>query len=189
MRLIMVNPPVQSIFFDKNSSFLKQSLLLLTGVIFLAIASQLSIPLQPVPLTFQSAAVILIGMSYGSRQAAYVISAYFIAGACGLPVFADFSCGIANFVGPTGGYLVSFLPAAYVCGWLAERGYTKHILTSFATTLVGATIIFAGGLSFLATFIGFQKAITLGLMPFIVSEPIKLIAVAILTSRLWKSAN
>src|SRR5262245_49962741 len=95
-----------SIFWPKENSFLNQALLVFAGVIVLAFASQLSIPLQPVPLTFQSATVVLIGMVYGARYGTYTIATYLIAGACGLPVFINYSATLSHFLSPTGGYLL-----------------------------------------------------------------------------------
>lgn len=181
-----LNSTLHSVFWSKQNTVAKQSLLILAGVIVLAMASQLSIPLIPVPLTFQSATVVLIGMAYGSRRGAYVVGAYLLAGACGLPVFADFSAGILKFFGSTGGYLIGFLPAAWLSGYLSEKGWAKHIATSFIAASLGVSIIFALGVSVLATFIGWKEAIQFGLMPFLLSESIKLIAVSCLIPRLWK---
>lgn len=181
-----LNTPMQSIFWSKHDSSLKNALLIAAGVILLALASQLSIPLNPIPLTFQSAAAILIGMTYGSRKGAAVIACYFLAGACGLPVFANFSAGPTSFFSPSGGYLLGFLPAAFLSGYLMEKGWAKNIISSFAASLLGAAIIFTCGLAVLSTFTGWQTAITLGLMPFLISESIKLILVSALVTRLWK---
>lgn len=176
----------QSIFWPKQNSILKQTLTIAIGVVLLAIGSQLSIPLFPVPLTFQSATVILIGMALGARQGAAVVASYLLVGALGLPVFADFSAGLDKFFGPTGGYLLGFLPAAYLSGYLAEKGFSKTILGSFVATLCGVSIIFLGGLSYLSLFLGWEKAIAVGLLPFVVSEAVKLFVIALFTPKMWK---
>lgn len=176
-----------NLFSATNQSLLKTSMLMLAGVIVLALASQLVIPLQPVPLTFQSATVVLIGMAYGSRNGSLVVLSYLIAGLCGIPVFANLSAGPAPFMGPTVGYLIGFLPAAFVSGYLAERGFGRHLLTSLMAALIGVGIIFFSGLSALSTFIGWDQAIQVGLLPFIASEPVKLLAVALIIPRLWKN--
>lgn len=181
-----LNSPLQSKIWAKDTTLFKQISLILAGVFALAIVSNLSIPLLPVPLTFQSATVILIGMAYGARQGSYVILSYLIAGALGLPVFADFGFGMAKFVGPTGGYLIGFLPAAFLSGYLTQNGWGKNIVTSFITACLGASVIFLSGVAVLSSFVGWHNAILFGVMPFIVSEPIKLIAVSILAQRLWK---
>lgn len=183
---LSLSPSLQSIFSQKENSLFKQIVLILAGVIVLAAASQLSIPLIPVPLTFQSATVILIGMAYGARYGTYVIATYLIAGACGLPVFADFSFGIAPFFGPTGGYLIGFLPAAFISGYLAQKGWAKGVISSFIAACLGVSIIFLLGISVLSTFVGWEKAIDVGLMPFILSEFIKLLAASLMIPRFWK---
>jgi len=180
--------PMQSIFWTQHSHFLKRMSLLLGGVVVLALASQLSIPLQPVPLTFQSATVILIGMAYGPRYGASVVAAYLLAGACGLPVFANFSFGIDKFFGPTGGYLIGFLPAAWFSGYLAQKGFAKNIFLSFMTACLGASVIFLLGVTQLASLMGWHQALMLGVAPFIISETIKLLCVACVIPKLWKPA-
>lgn len=184
---ISVNPPLQSILWPKENTLGKQTMLILAGILLLALASQLSIPLQPVPLTFQSATVILIGMACGVRLASSIIATYLIAGACGLPIFADLSGGIHHFFGPTGGYLIGFLPAAALSGYLAQKGFAKNILSSFITACLSVSVIFLLGTSVLAIFVGWHQAMLLGVMPFVLSEPIKLIAVALLAPRFWEN--
>src|SRR5579885_144824 len=184
--LFSLSSPMQSIFWPKDNSLVKQALLILAGVLVLAIASQLSIPLKPIPLTFQSATVILIGMAYGPRNGSYVVVAYLLAGLFGIPVFADFSAGLSKLFGPSMGYLFGFLPAAFLSGYLAQKGWARNILSSLAAACLGVSVIFILGVAALAKFIGWESAIELGLMPFIVTEPIKLVAVSLVIPRLWQ---
>ncbi|MES2218804.1 MAG: biotin transporter BioY [Pseudomonadota bacterium] len=173
---------------SNSSKFGQTALRIVGGVLLLAFAAQLSIPMQPVPLTFQSSAVILIAMMFGARQGALVILAYLAAGCCGLPVFANFSAGPMQFVGPTAGYLLGFLPAAYLTGYLLENGWQRNIITRFLAALAGASVIFILGVTVLSKFTGgWQSAFAFGAAPFLISEPIKLAAVAVLTSRRWKN--
>jgi biotin transport system substrate-specific component len=183
--LFSLNASMDSIFWPRENNLYKQILLIFTGVIILALASQLSIPLKPIPLTFQSATVVLLGMTYGARNGAYVIAAYYIAGICGIPVFADFSFGIEKFFGPTSGYLIGFLPAAFLSGYLAQKGWSRNIISSFLAALLGVSIIFVLGVTVLSTFVGWHHAILLGVMPFLLSESIKLIAVSSLIPKCW----
>jgi biotin transport system substrate-specific component len=157
------------------------------GALTLALASQLSIPLAPVPLTFQSATVILLGMVYGPRYGAAIVGTYLTAGILGLPVFADFSFGMHTFMGPTGGYLLGFLPAAYLSGWLAEKGCARNVILSFMAAIASASFIFLLGILQLSQFIGMQQAIALGLMPFIITETIKLFCVALVSPYAWQA--
>ena len=185
-RSLFLNAPLQSVFWSNQDTVLKHTLLILVGVFVLAFSAQLVIPLQPVPLTFQSATVILIGMTYGARYGSYTIAAYIFTGLIGLPVFENFSSGIVKFQGPTAGYLFGFLPAAFLSGLLAQYGFAKNIFTSFLVACLGAAVIFACGTFFLARMIGWDDAIAFGLTPFVLSEVIKLIAVACFVPRLWK---
>ncbi|MBX3709184.1 MAG: biotin transporter BioY [Gammaproteobacteria bacterium] len=184
--LFNIDAPMQSIFLKKENTTIKHILNILSGIIILSIASQLSIPLKPIPLTFQSATVILIGMAYGARNGSYVIIAYLLSGLCGLPVFANFSAGFSTLFDPSAGYLLGFLPAAFVSGYLSQKGWAKNIATSFIAACLGVSIIFSFGIIVLSQFIGWKNAVTSGLVPFVLSEPIKLLAVSCLIPRLWK---
>ena len=177
--------PLQSVFLTNNSK-IKSALWVLAGVFLLAFASQLNIPFRPIPLTFQSVTVILIGMAYGPRYGSYVAATYLIAGAVGMPVFASWSSGVETLTGPTAGYLLSFIPAAFVSGYLAQSGFANTIGRSFLAACIGTAIIFGIGVSVLSTSIGWHNAILFGLLPFVVSEPIKLLAVSVFVPRLWK---
>ena len=180
--------PLQSVLLAKGGPRLRELMLILGGVLLLAFASQLTIPLRPVPITFQSATVILVGMAYGARLGTITLLAYLAIGALGLPVFAEANAGMTPFFGETAGYLIGFVPAAAVSGYLAQNGWGSTILTSFAAACVGTLIIFAFGLSVLSTFIGWQQAMLYGLMPFIITEPVKLLAASAVIPRLWKKS-
>lgn len=186
--LFSLTSPVQSICWPTKSKLVKNVLLVLTGALVLAIASQLTIPLKPVPLTFQSATVLFIALIYGARLGAATIATYLAAGACGLPVFAEMYSGLdVLFFSPTSGYLWGFFFAALGVGYLAERGWGKHFISSFAAALLGAAILFSMGLLVLAHYTGWDMAYAFGLKPFLLSESIKLLAVAIVVPRFWKS--
>lgn len=171
-----------------QDSLLKDTGLILIGVALLGVAAQIIIPWHPIPLTFQSAAVVLLGLVYGSRLGAITVLSYLVAGGLGLPVFAGLSSGWVVFSGESIGYLLGFIPAAYFGGLLAERGWAGSILTTFIASLLSASIIFFTGLLVLSQFIGFQQAIWVGLMPFILTEPLKLLAIALVVPRCWKKA-
>jgi biotin transport system substrate-specific component len=173
----------------KEPAALQKTLWILAGVTILSFAAQLSIPMQPVPLTFQSSAVVLMGMIFGARQSAYMVLAYLITGLCGLPVFAEYSAGPQVFAGPTAGYLIGFLPAAYLSGYLIEHGWSRNFFTRFLAAMAGASVIFLLGVTFLTKFTGgWQAAYLLGAAPFLVSEPVKLAVVAAVTSRFKKKS-
>ena len=177
---------LKNILFNSDNSLIKKTALILAGALLLAIASQISIPLQPIPLTFQSVTVVLIGMAFGPRYGTYAIACYLFAGAMGLPVFADFTPGFIAFKGPTIGYILGFLPAAFLSGYLAQKGLAKSVIGSFIAATLGVSVIFFFGVTILSQFIGMEKAISLGLMLFIFTEPFKLLAAAFVIPRLWK---
>jgi biotin transport system substrate-specific component len=182
--VLSLNTPMQSIFWPRENSLIKQTLLVMAGVITLAISAHISIPLQPVPLTFQSAVVVLIGMAFGARLGMATLATYLIAGVCGLPVFTPSEFNL--FSRPDIGYLIGFLPAVACNGYLNQKGWAKNILTSFISACSGASIIFLFGVTVLSQFVGWHNAIWFGLMPFIVTEPLKLLAVALIVPRFWK---
>lgn len=184
--LFSMSTPLQNILVQKENNHIKQSVIVIAAALLLAVASQISIPLQPIPLTFQSATVAFIGIALGAKRGSYAIATYLLAGICGLPVFANFSFGPSALLGPSAGYLIGFLPGAYVAGYLAERGFARHAISSFVAALAAVTCIFGLGVAVLATFIGWHSALALGLMPFVVSEPFKLLAVALVAPRFWK---
>jgi biotin transport system substrate-specific component len=187
--LLSLSAPLQSVFWPKEKTLPNQILLILSGIALLTMSAHIIIPLQPVPLTFQSAAVIFVGMAYGARLGAYTLGTYLIAGMCGLPIFANHANENPLFFGSTAGYLFGFLPAAILSGYLAEKGWAKNIIRSFIASCIGAGIIFLSGLAVLSLFIGWSQAILLGFIPFIVTEPVKLFIASLIIPRLWKNGD
>ncbi len=186
---MLTTSTLQSIFWPRTqeNSFLKQLFIVLGGAILLSLSSQLSIPLQPVPLTFQSITVILLGMALGPRLGFYAVLSYLTAGFLGLPVFANFTGGLHVFFGPTAGYLMGFLPAAALSGFLAQQGFAKSVLTSFISALLGTVIIFSLGVIVLSHYTGWHNAFLFGVKPFMLTELIKLSALALFIPRCWKN--
>src|SRR3990172_4580805 len=102
--------------------------IIVLGSLFVAAMAQLSIPLQPVPVTGQTLAVLLVGIVLGSKRGALALTAYLGEGLAGLPVFAEAKSGIATVLGPTGGYLIGFIAAAWLVGLFAEWGFDRSFL-------------------------------------------------------------
>lgn len=182
-----LNQPLRSIFIPSQQNVIKNIMLMIIGTVLLAASAQLSIPFQPVPLTFQSVTVILIGLAYGSRLGMATVMSYLVAGACGLPVFAEFYAGLPVFMGPTGGYLIGFLPAVGLCGYLAENGWGKGLVSSFIAGALAAVVIFAFGATRLAQLMGWHMAWLVGIKPFLLTEALKLVLLAAMTKHFWKS--
>ena len=145
--------------------------------VLLAACSYISInlPFSPVPITGQTFGVLLIAMTLGKVRGTAVVGAYLFEGACGPPVFAGGSTGLIKFMGPTGGYLIGFVPAVYLVGYLSERGWTNSFTSAFLTMIIGTLIIFIFGISWLAVTAGFGTALSIGLYPYIPGAVIKII--------------
>lgn len=167
---------------------LYQLLAVMAGIAVLAASAHIKIPFYPVPVTMQTLAVLAIGMTYGVRLGGLTLFGYLGAGAAGAPVFAG-GAGVAYMMGPTGGYLLGFFVAAVVLGALAERGWTRGILTTVAAMVLGNAIIYLCGVSWLANMIGSEKAIQLGLLPFLYGDALKLIIAALGVPFLWSKLH
>jgi len=163
---------------DARKDLLRAALLVLTGTIFIALSARVQVPMWPVPMTMQTFAVLLIGMTFGARLAGITLLTYIAQGALGLPVFAS-GVGMASLMGPTAGYIMGFGVAAVVTGYLADRGGATGYLRSFATALLGGAIIYALGTVWLAQFIGVERAFTLGVIPFVPGDVVKCALVAL----------
>ncbi len=158
------------------------------GVGLLAAASQLSIPLQPVPVTMQTAAVLLIGLFYSHKTAIKTVLSYLAAGALGAPVFAHFSGGIAPFLGPTAGYLFGFLAAVTVMTYFRDKVAKDSFATQFIACILGSVALYACGISWLSMYVGVANAFSFGFLPFIIPDIVKGIIVAYASKNI-KSAN
>ena len=146
-------------------------------------------PFYPVPVTGQTLVVLMIGMAYGSRLGAATLLAYLVEGGMGLPVFANGGAGWAYLAGPTGGYLIGFLVAAFILGFLAERGMGRGLISTALAMLVGTAIIYVFGVTHLSGFIGFEKSIAAGLLPFLYGDALKLIVAAGLMPLAWRAVR
>ncbi|WP_376788780.1 biotin transporter BioY [Thermoflexus sp.] len=166
-------------------------LLILIGSLFTAMMAQIAIPLPftPVPITGQTLAVLLTGAALGSRRGALSMVAYVLEGSLGLPVFAGGTAGLKRLTGPTGGYLIGFIAAAFVTGWLAERGWDRRPLSTALAMLAGNVVIYLFGLPWLAMFLGGflgpKGALVLGLLPFIPGDLLKLFLATLLLPSVW----
>lgn len=158
------------------------------GALFVALAAQVAIPLpfSPVPITGQTLAVLLTGVLLGSRRAGLSMLTYLVEGGVGLPVFAGGKAGVFHLLGPTGGYLVGFVVAASLVGWLAERGWDRRFISAFAAMLLGNVVIYAVGLPWLAYFVGIEKVLLAGLLPFIPGDLVKLLLATTMLPWGWK---
>jgi len=163
-----------------------KAFLVVIGSLLLAASAQFKIPLYPVPVTGQTLVVLLIGMTYGARLGGVTVAAYLFQGAVGLPVFAGGAFGIATLFGVTGGYLFGFLAAAVAMGKLAERGMGRTVTSTVIAMLIGNLVIYLMGATWLGSFIGFEKAVAVGVVPFLYGDFAKLIVAAGLMPVAWR---
>ncbi|WP_437350546.1 biotin transporter BioY [Neorhizobium petrolearium] len=146
----------------------------LAGTLALAIASQIAVPMVPVPITMQTFAVTMIGVLYGWRLGALTVLVWLGEAMLGAPVLANGSGGLAPFAGPTAGYLASFPVMAALDGWLAERGWIgRRVVASFSAHLIANLLCLALGWAWLAALIGADKAFWAGVAPFILGAALK----------------
>ncbi len=172
----------------KPYTLLYDILCLVGGSLFVALTAQVAIPLpfSPVPITGQTLAVLLTGVLLGSRRAGLSISLYLLQGAAGLPVFAGGKAGIAHLLGPTGGYLLGFVPAAMLAGWLAEKGWDRRFGTAFTAVLLGNVVIYIFGLPWLAYFVGIERVLVAGCLPFIPGDLMKALLAMMMLPMGWR---
>jgi biotin transport system substrate-specific component len=160
---------------DGSSGVFRSVILIALGTALLALSAKVNLPLPYVPMTLQTLVVLMIGAAYGWRLGTATLLAYLAEGAIGLPVFAGPVGGLAPLVGPTAGYLFGFVGAAFVTGWLAERGWDRSVLLLFVAMALGHLLILAAGFGWLAfgVKLGVQKAWLVGIAPFIAASLIK----------------
>ena len=145
------------------------------GTALLTLSAKINLPLPYVPMTLQTLVVLMIGAAYGRGLGTATVLAYLAEGAAGLPVFAGPVGGLAALFGPTGGYLVGFAVAAFLTGWLSERGWDCSVPRLFVAMAAGHIAILALGFAWLAfgLRLGVEKAWLVGIVPFVAASLIK----------------
>jgi biotin transport system substrate-specific component len=151
-------------------------LLVTAGSLVVAVSAliQVRLPFTPIPITAQTLAVLLVGVLLGSRRGGLALLAYLGQGLAGLPVFAGGGFGLAHLLGPTGGYLIGFAAAAFLVGWLAERGWDRRPLAALGAMTLGNLVIYAIGAGWLAWMVGPNQALALGVAPFVLGDVLKI---------------
>lgn len=168
----------------------KEVAIVFAGAAVMALCAQLQVPLEPVPLTLQTLAVMVLSGALGARLGALSQALYLAMGACGLPVFASFKAGPAVLMGPTGGYLLAFIPAALLIGFLAERGWDKSLVKSVLMMVLGSLVIWTMGSLQLSLFVGgLDKAFLAGVLPFLPGDAIKIALASGVLPGLWAAAR
>jgi biotin transport system substrate-specific component len=175
----------------KDSARLYDLALVLGGSIFIALCTQIAVG-YPVPVTGQTFAVLMVGALLGARRGALSVLTYLAEGAAGLPVFAHGRAGLAALMGPTAGYLVGFVGAAYLVGMLAERGWDRRPGTTISAMILGNVVIYGFGLTWLgclAYLLGKPVGggvLAVGLYPFLAGDMLKIALAAALLPAGWR---
>lgn len=175
---------------SKAMSAARAVILVFAGSVLLTVAAKVQIPFYPVPMTMQTFVVLGLGMALGWRMGAAAVLFYLAQGAAGLPVFSgtpEKGIGLLYMAGPTGGYLFGFVLAAATCGWLAERGWDRKVLTTALAMLIGNAVIYVPGVLYLGVLFGWDKPIVeWGLTPFLLGDLAKLALAAAVLPAAWQ---
>jgi biotin transport system substrate-specific component len=163
--------------------------LVVGGALLVAVLAQVRIPLgfTPVPITLQTFGVTLVGASLGSRRGMYALVLYVLLGALGFPFYAGGQGGWEHVSGSTGGYLVGFVLAAALVGWMTERRADRRPWTAFLAFQAGSLVIFACGLAglMMTLGIGLSEALRIGWLPFVPGDLLKTAVAAGLFPAAW----
>ena len=142
-----------------------------------AVGAFVAIPIGPVPIVLQNMFVYLAGLLLGSRWGLASVGVYLLAGVCGLPVFAGGLGGIGRIVGPTGGYLIGYLPTVFLIGKISNRANPRAIFDVLAM-ICGSVALYACGITWLKIVTGMTiaKALAVGMVPFLIGDALKIAA-------------
>ncbi len=158
--------------------------------LFTALMAQIEFPLwfTPVPITGQTFAVLLAGAALGWRAGLASQALYVGLGAVGLPFYSGGDGGWNVVTGATGGYLVGFIAAAALIGYLAEREQDRSIATAIPAFLAGSAVIYLFGVTWLAHSLGVgaTEAMELGMVPFIIGDLVKVALAGVALPAAWK---
>ncbi len=172
---------------DWKVEWAKQAAIVITASLFVALCARATVPLPftPVPLTLQNFGVLAVGLLLGSRRGLAALSLYLVEGAFGMPVFSPsiLGGGIAQILGPTGGFLMAYPLVAFVAGWIYEHS-SRRFGWAALSAVAAELVLFAGGLSWLAVLThSVSLAIKLGLYWFVFAEVIKVLMAASVAAR------
>jgi biotin transport system substrate-specific component len=189
--LLTARPTIVDRFISR--SLAADALLVTAGAALTALAAQVSIPMLPVPVTGQTFAVLLVAATLGASRSALSMLLYVLVGSLGAPVFAG---GAAGFFGATTGYLIGFVAAAVVVGFLAEKGWDKTPLKTAAAFALGSLVIYAFGVAWLSIFLGsvgqpndIVTSLSLGMFPYLIGDALKAALAAALLPGAWLAAK
>ena len=170
----------------KEKETFKNILLVLGGVAFLSIMSQVLIPLPytPVPISLGTFGVTLMALLYGRKLGTATILSYVAAGSLGAPIFAGGKAG--SLFSPTGGYILGYIVATIILGYLADKGVTKSYVKTILSLILSSAIILTLGSLVLSLFVPGKNAFMIGVLPFLPGDALKSTTTTLLLPTLWK---
>lgn len=178
---------------SRARAFAVDAALVLSGVVVVALLAKVSFFIGPVPITGQTLGVIVVGAALGARRGAAALTTYMLVGLAGLPVFAGPVAGPAYVLLPSFGFILGFIPAAYVAGWFAERAWDRKPWLAFVGFVAASVIPFLIGVPYMAVILStvmgqqitFASVMAAGVLPFIVPGLIKAAFAALLVPGAW----
>lgn len=177
------------LYFEYRNVFTDITMVVLS-VAFMAVMANITIPLWPVPITMQTFGVFVVAFFFGSRKGLVSMLGYVLAGVLGLGVFAGFKSGMAAIMGPTGGYILGFLAAVFLVGYLIEKGYGRSKSSVLLCMLIGNLVIYTFGLIGLRIYFAdftWIKIFSVGLVPFLIGDALKIAGAVALFPFLWRT--
>ena len=180
-----------------RSSRLTDIALVLSGALVVALLAQVTIPLPIVPITGQTLAVLVVGAALGARRGAAALATYMVAGLAGAPVFAGFTGSLAAVATPSFGFVIGFIPAAFVAGWIAERAWDRRSLKAFAGFVAASVVPFLVGVPYMGMILnvvlgaGYDLAgiLAVGVVPFLAGGLVKAALAAALIPLAWRGVR
>lgn len=191
MQTINKHKTLYELYFKYRNIFL-DIFMVLCSIAFLGVMANIRIPLWPVPITMQTFGVFVIAFFFGSRKGLLSILAYILAGIVGFGVFAGYKSGMTAILGPTGGYILGFLAAAFIVGYMIEKGYGRTKSSVLLCMIIGNLIIYLFGIIGLRLYFAdftWLKILSVGLIPFLIGDAIKIAGAVALFPYLWKGSE
>ncbi len=187
----MTTSAVQAVAQSRTKLIYRNVALVVGASLLMSILGRFSVPLPftPIPLTLANLGVLFIALTLGSRRAAAAMLLYLAEGAMGMPVFSPAGPGgIAQILGPTGGYLMAYPVSAFVAGWIGERG-SRNVVRLSAAAVIGEILLFIGGIGWLMNLahVPVSQAVNWAVYPFAFAEIIKIMAAVAASARLHRS--
>lgn len=178
---------------ERARAFALDASLVVAGAALVAVLAQVEVPLWPVPITGQTLGVVVVGAALGARRGAAALLTYLVAGLAGLPIFAGFTGTIAAVAKPSFGFIIGFVFAAFVAGWVAERAWDRKPALAFVGFVAASIVPFLFGVPYMAFILnvvggaelGLAEILAFGLWPFIVGGLVKAGIAALLIPAAW----